>query len=148
MWEPGELTLSTIPTIFFGSPFPKPPSSRESLILLAIIFGLPFFGGAFAGIATLLITSKTNFFIEIFRLLIGAIGGYEGLLIGFIILNQDSFKNPNEILKLIIDFHYAILKVIINFPQIDLRLLILGMLGAIGASVAIFIMRKVFRRVS
>ncbi|MCW5315212.1 hypothetical protein GTQ43_15760 [Nostoc sp. KVJ3] len=145
MWERDDITLSILPTIFFGSPFPEPPSNRESLILLAIIFGLPFFGGAFAGIATLLITRKTNFFIEIFRLLIGAIGGYEGLLIGFIILNKDSFKNQNEILKLIIDFHYAILKVIINFPQIDLRLLILGMLGAIGASIAIFMMRKVFR---
>ncbi|MEH2191179.1 MAG: hypothetical protein V7K98_00715 [Nostoc sp.] len=145
MWEPDDLRLSILFPIFFGSPFPEPPSNRESLILLAIIFGLTFFGGAFAGIATLLITRKTNFFIKIFRLLIGAIGGYEGLLIGFIILNKDSFKNPNKILKLIIDFHYAMLKVIINFPQIDLRLLILGMLGAIGASIAIFMMRKVFR---
>ncbi|MEH1793372.1 hypothetical protein [Nostoc sp.] len=145
MREPGDLALSMLLTIFLASPFPEPPSNRESLILLAIIFGLPFFGGAFAGIATLLITRKTNFFIEIFRLLIGAIGGYEGLLIGFIILNKDSFKNQNEILQLIIDFHYAILKVIINFPQIDLRLFILSMLGAIGASIAIFMMRKVFR---
>jgi hypothetical protein len=145
MWEPDDLRLLILLPIFFGSPFPEPPSNRESLILLAIIFGLTFCGGAFAGIATLLITRKTNFFIEIFRLLVGAIGGYEGLLIGFIILNKDSFKNQNKILQLVIDFHYAMLKVIINFPQIDLRLLILGMLGAIGASISIFMMRKVFR---
>lgn len=145
MWKPDELTLSTLTTIFFGSPWPEPPSNRESLILLAIIFGLPFFGGAFAGIATLLITRKTNFLIEIFRLLIGFIGGYEGLLILGIFLKKDSFKNPNEIIKLVIDFHYAMFKVIINFPQIDLIFLILGMLGAIGASISIFMMRKVFR---
>ncbi|MGV0104889.1 hypothetical protein [Nostoc sp. DSM 114167] len=119
--------------IFFASPFPEPPSTLEFLIILAIIFGLPFFGGAFIGIATLLITRKTNFFIEIFRLLIAAIGGYECLVIGYIILNKDSFKNSNEILK-----------VIINFP-LDFRFFIPSMLGAIGASIAIFMMRKVFR---
>jgi hypothetical protein len=145
MWEPDNLTLSMLLTIFFASPFPEPPSTLELLILLAIIFGLPFFGGAFAGIATLFITRKTKFFIEIFRLLIGAIGGYEGLVIEYIILNKDLFKNSNEILKIIIDFHYEILKVIIKFPQIDFRFLIPGMLGAIGASIAIFMMRKVFR---
>ncbi|MEH2456944.1 hypothetical protein [Nostoc sp.] len=76
---------------------------------------------------------ENQFFIEIFRLLIGAIAGYECLVIGLIFL-KDSFTNPNEILK-----------VIIYFPQIDFRFFIPGMLGAIGASIAIFMMRKVFR---
>ncbi|MEH2070664.1 MAG: hypothetical protein V7K47_21295 [Nostoc sp.] len=122
MWEPDNITL---------------------LILFIIIFGAPFFGGAFAGIATLIITRKTNFFIEIFRLLIGAIGGYEGVIIGIIL--SSSFKNLNEIFKIIIDFHYAILKEITYFPKIDFRFFIPGILGAIGASIAIFMSRKVFR---
>ncbi|MEH2200447.1 hypothetical protein [Nostoc sp.] len=134
MWEPDDLRLSILLPIFFGSPFPEPPTTLELLMLLTIIFCPPFFGGAFAGIATLIIIRKTNFFIEIFRLLIGAIGGYEGTLIFSIFLLKDSLKNPNGILKTIIDFH-----------QIDLKLLFLGTLGAIGASIAIFMMRKVFR---
>ncbi|MEH2265191.1 hypothetical protein [Nostoc sp.] len=144
--KPGDVTLPMLITIlFFASPFPEPPSTLEFLIILAIIFGLPFFGGAFAGIATLFITRKSSFFIEIFRLLIGAIGGYEGLVIGFIILRPDSFKNLNVILKIIIDFHYEILKIIIDFHQINFTFFIRGMLGAIGASIAIFMMKKVFR---
>ncbi|MEH2374312.1 hypothetical protein [Nostoc sp.] len=114
------------------------PDIQALSMLLGMIFGAYLFGGAFAGIATLIVTRQSNFFIEILRLLIGFIGGYEGLLILGIFLQEDSFKNPNKILKLIIDFHYAILKVIINYPQI-------GILGAIGASIAIFMMRKVFR---
>ncbi|MFN6526552.1 hypothetical protein [Nostoc sp. ChiSLP03a] len=144
MWKPDDLTLSVM-TIIFGSPFFEPPSTLELLIILAIIFGSPFFGGVFAGIATLIIIRKTNFFIKIFRLLIGAIGGYEGLIIGYIFLGRHSFKNPNEILKSIIDFHYAILKEITHFPKIDLSFLIPGMLGAIGASIALFMSRKIFR---
>lgn len=112
------------------------PDNKSLLILLIIIIAriiAPcFFGGAIAGIATLIITRKTNFFIEIFRLLIGAIGGYESIVIVEIFLLKD--KNPNEILKVIIDSH----KSLSGF-------LILGMLGAIGASIAIFLMRKVFR---
>ncbi|WP_373528029.1 hypothetical protein [Nostoc sp.] len=134
MWEPDDPTLSILLPIFFGSPFPEPPSTLELLISFAMLFGPPFFGGAFAGIVTLIIIRKSSFFIEIFRLLIGAIGGYEGTLIFYIFLIKDSLKNPNEILKKIIDFH-----------QIDLKLLFLGMLGAIDASIAIFMMRKVFR---
>ncbi|MEH2320431.1 hypothetical protein [Nostoc sp.] len=87
---------------------------------------------------------ENQFIIEIFRLLIGAIAGYECLVIGLIFL-KDSFTNPNEILKVIIDFHHGILEVIIDFPQIDFRFFIPGMLGAIGASIAIFMMGKVFR---
>ncbi|MEH2440315.1 hypothetical protein [Nostoc sp.] len=146
MWEPDDLRLSILLPIFFGSPFPEPPSNRESLILLAIIFGLSFFGGAFAGIATLLITRKTNFSIEIFRLLIGAIGGYEGILI-YTLLNS-SFKKPNEIFKRIIDFNHEILQIIIGFFSVNWTVnwpfFIPGIVGAIGASITIFMMRKVF----
>ncbi|MEH2085572.1 hypothetical protein [Nostoc sp.] len=145
MWQPEDITLSILPTIFFGSPFPEPPSTLELLIFFAIIFGFPFFGGAFAGIVTLIITKKTNFFIEVFRLLMGTIGGYEGLVIRNVFLLKDSLKNLNEILKKIIDSHYEILEVIINFHKIHFEFFIPGMLGAIGASIAIFMMRKKFR---
>jgi hypothetical protein len=110
------------------------PDNKTLLILLAIIIGVCCSGGAFAGIATLMITRKSNFFIEIFRLLIGAIGGYEAIVIFNIFPPGDSLKNPNEILKVIIDFHQDLSGFFIP-----------GMLGAIGASIAIFIMRKVFR---
>jgi hypothetical protein len=92
-------------------------------------------GGAFAGIATLIITRKNNFFMEIFRLLIGAIGGYEGLVI-FLISNL-KHKSPNKILKAIIHHHQ-------NLPGFFI-LSISSIFGAIGASIAIFLMRKVFR---
>ena len=62
MWEPDDLTLSIFLTIIFGSPFFEPPSTLEFLILLTTLLGLPFFGGVFAGIATLIITRKTNFY--------------------------------------------------------------------------------------
>lgn len=64
MGEPDDLTLSIFFTIIFGAPFLEQPRTLEFLILLAILLGLPFFGGVFAGIATLIITRKTNFFIE------------------------------------------------------------------------------------
>ncbi|MDZ8035884.1 hypothetical protein [Nostoc sp. DedSLP04] len=92
-------------------------------------------GGAFAGIATLIITRKTNFFIEAFRLLIGAIGGCEGLLISDIYYLKD--KNPNKLLKTVIDYHQ-------ETPGF-FALSISSILGIIGASIAIFLMRKVFR---
>ena len=142
MWEPDDITLSILPTTFFGSPFPEPPSTLEFLIFVTTLFGLIFSGGAFAGIATLIITKKSNFFIEIFRLLIGVIGGYEGALI-YILLNY-SFKNPNKIFELIIDFHHGILQTLINFYQVNWTFFIPGVVGAIGASIAIFMMRKVF----
>ncbi|MEH2066076.1 MAG: hypothetical protein V7K50_28090 [Nostoc sp.] len=142
MWQPESLKLSRLLTILFGSPFPEPPSTLEFLIFVTTLFGLIFFGGAFAGIATLIITKKSNFFIEIFRLLIGAIGGYEGALI-YILLNS-SFKHPNKIFELIIGFNHGILQTVINFYQVDWIFFIPGVLGAIGASIAIFMMRKVF----
>ncbi|MBN3895496.1 MAG: hypothetical protein HWQ41_09570 [Nostoc sp. NOS(2021)] len=142
MWQPDSLTLSMLLTIFFGLRSPKLPSDLEFLIFVTTLFGLIFFGGAFAGIATLIITKKSNFFIEIFRLLIGAMGGYECVLI-YILLNS-SFKNPNEIFELIIGFHHGILQTLINFYQVNWTFFIPGVVGAIGASIAIFMMRKVF----
>ena len=50
------------------------PDPQELLIFFILIIVSCFFGGAIAGIATLIITRKRNFYIEIFRLLIGAIG--------------------------------------------------------------------------
>jgi len=91
-----------------------------------------FLAGVIAGIATLIITRKKNFFIEMFRLLIESIAGYEGLAI----LNIEG-KNPNEILKVIIGLHQ-------NFPG----LFVLGIStisGVIGGSIAVFLMRKVLR---
>jgi hypothetical protein len=108
------------------------------LQLLIILVAPIFFGGAFAGIATLIITRKTNFFIEIFRLLIGAIGGYEGLVI-FLIFNLED-KNPKRILKFIIYAHHPS-----GFLIPTSILGVTSMLGVIGASIAIFMMRKVFR---
>ncbi|MEH2440134.1 hypothetical protein [Nostoc sp.] len=106
---------------------------NKTLLMLFIIIAPSLIGGAFAGIATLIITRKTNFSIEVFRLLIGAIGGYEGRVI-WEIFNLKN-KNINEILKAIIIYHHQ------NFSVF----FILGILGVIGASIAIFIMRKVFR---
>jgi len=109
---------------------------NQTLLAIAIVFiATCLFGGAFAGIATLIITSKNNFFMEIFRLLIGAIGGYESLLIWSIFSLRN--KNLHEILKAIIDYHQ-------NPPGFFL-LSISIIFGAIGASIAIFLMRKVFR---
>ncbi|MEH2369949.1 hypothetical protein [Nostoc sp.] len=108
------------------------PDPQELLIFFIVIIVSCFFGGAIAGIATLTIARKRNFYIEIFRLLIGAIGGYEGLVI-FLIFNLED-KNPNEILKFIISAHQNLNGFFIP-----------SMLGVIGASIAIFIMRKVFR---
>jgi hypothetical protein len=111
------------------------PDNQTLLMLFITLITPCLLGGAFAGIATLIIIRKTNFFIETFRLLIGAIGGYEGLVIWGISNLKD--KSPNEILKFIIFAHqtssgFFILSISIIF-------------GAIGASIAIFLMRKVFR---
>ncbi|MBD2528261.1 hypothetical protein H6G97_01305 [Nostoc flagelliforme FACHB-838] len=108
------------------------PDNQTLLMLLIIIITPCLLGGVFAGIATLIITRKVNFFIETFRLLIGAIGGYEGLVVWGIFNLKD--KSPNKILKVIIYAHQ-------NFTGFFIP----GMLGAIGASIAIFMMRKVFR---
>ena len=108
------------------------PDPQKLLIFLITIIASCFFGGAIAGIATLMITRKRSFYIEIFRLLIGAIGGYEGVVI-WVIFNLGD-KNPNTILKLIISAHQNLTGFFIP-----------SMLGVIGASIAIFIMRKVFR---
>ncbi|MEH1949161.1 MAG: hypothetical protein V7K77_19725 [Nostoc sp.] len=118
------------------------PDPQELLIDFILIIASCFLGGAFAGIATLIVTRKRNFYIEIFRLLIGAIGGYEGLVIFFIFNRED--KNPNEILKFIISAHQINLEFTGNTTSLILFIMIL-LSGAIGASVAIFIMRKVFR---
>ncbi|WP_334933186.1 hypothetical protein [Nostoc sp.] len=113
------------------------------LISLILIIASCFFGGAIAGIATLIITKKRNFYIEIFRLLIGAIGGYEGVVIFFLCNLED--KNPNKILEFIISAHQnSNLEFTGNTTLFILFIMIL-LSGAIGASIAIFIMRKVFR---
>ncbi|QMS87029.1 hypothetical protein HUN01_05360 [Nostoc edaphicum CCNP1411] len=109
------------------------PDPQELLIFFIVIILSCFLGGAIAGIATLMITSKRNFYIEIFRLLIGAIAGYEAVVIFFIFNLED--KNPNKILKFIISAHENLT---------GFGFLIPSMLGVIGASIAIFTMRKVF----
>ncbi|MDZ8091126.1 MAG: hypothetical protein RM049_17780 [Nostoc sp. DedQUE04] len=109
---------------------------NQTLLAIAIVFiATCFFGGVVAGIATLIITRKNNFFVEIFRLLIGAIGGYESVLIWSIFSLKN--KNSNEILKAIIYYHQT--------PPGFFLLSISIISGAIGASIAIFMMRKVFR---
>lgn len=113
----------------------EPPNTLELLIILGIIITPCFLGGILAGIATLIITRQNNFVIEMFRLLIGAIAGYEGLAILSIYTQED--KNSNEILKAIIYNHQ-------NFPGFFI-LSISTIFGAIGASISIFLMRKVFR---
>ncbi|MBF2006084.1 MAG: hypothetical protein IGS49_11615 [Chlorogloeopsis fritschii C42_A2020_084] len=111
-----------------------PPIDFQSgLIILIITITVCFSGGALAGIISLKLIRANNFLIKIFRLLIGAIGGYEAIVILNIFLLKDSRKNLNEILKLIIDFH----KDLTGF-------FIPAMFGAIGASIAIFVMRKGF----
>lgn len=115
-------------------------SDQWLLKLVIVLTTTSFLGGAFAGIATLIITRKNNFFIEIFRLLIGAIGGYEGLVIPDIFYYL-KHKNLNKILDVIIYHNQSILH---YFPS-SLLMIIFGAIGAIGASIAIFIMRKVFR---
>ncbi|MBN3872232.1 MAG: hypothetical protein V7L00_09920 [Nostoc sp.] len=57
---------------------------------------------------------------------------------------NSSFKNPNEIFELIIDFHHGIAKIIIGSAQFHLISLIPGIVGATGASIAIFMIIKVF----
>ncbi|MBN3896571.1 MAG: hypothetical protein HWQ41_15290 [Nostoc sp. NOS(2021)] len=113
-------------------------SDHWILKLLIVLTTTSFLGGVFAGIATLIITRKNNFPIEIFRLLIGAIAGYEALVIWDIFYLKD--KNLNEILEVIIShnqnfLHYLPMGILTIFNAI----------GAIGASIAIFMMRKVFR---
>ncbi|MDZ8107142.1 MAG: hypothetical protein RM338_16205 [Nostoc sp. DedQUE12a] len=112
----------------------EPPDTLEFLIFIVIIIRPCFLAGIIAGIATLIITRKKNFLIEMFRLLIEAIAGYEGLAIA--ILNIEG-KNPNEILKVIIGLHQ-------NFPGLFI-LSISTISGVIGGSIAVFLMRKVFR---
>ncbi|PHJ62027.1 hypothetical protein VF14_07400 [Nostoc linckia z18] len=111
------------------------PDNQSLLILLITLITPCLLGGAFAGIATLIIIRKTNLFIETFRLLIGAIGGCEGSLILNIYYLKD--KNPNQVLKTVIDYHQ-------ETPGF-FALGISSILGIIGASIAIFMMRKVFR---
>ncbi|MEH2371083.1 hypothetical protein [Nostoc sp.] len=108
------------------------PDNQTLLMLFITLITPCLLGGAIAGIATLIITRKTNFYIKIFRLLIGAIGGHEGLVIWGISNLKD--KSPNKILKVIIYAHQNLTGFLI--PSI---------LGVIGASIAIFMMRKVFR---
>ncbi|MFQ4143198.1 hypothetical protein [Chlorogloeopsis sp. ULAP02] len=105
-----------------------PPIDVQSgLIILITIITVSLSGGALAGIITLTFIRKNNFFINIFSLLAGAIGGYEAIVILNIFLLKDSCKNLDEILKLIIDFH----KDLTGF-------FIPSMFGVIGASIAIF----------
>ncbi|MFN6558968.1 MAG: hypothetical protein RMY28_004075 [Nostoc sp. ChiSLP01] len=111
------------------------PDNKTLLIFIIVLIITCLSGGAFAGIATLIITRKNNFFIEIFRLLIGAIGGYESVLIWSIFSLRN--KNLDEILKAIIYHHQ-------NYPGFFL-FSISSIFGIIGASIAIFLMRKVFR---
>ncbi|MEH2002068.1 MAG: hypothetical protein V7L00_25605 [Nostoc sp.] len=119
------------------------PDPQELLIFLILIIVSCFFGGAIAGIATLIITRKRNFYIEIFRLLIGAIGGYEGLVIFFIFNRED--KNPKEILKFIISAHQNLNLEFTGNTTLFILFIMILLSGAIGARIAIFIMRKVFR---
>ncbi|MBN3926655.1 hypothetical protein [Nostoc sp. NMS4] len=111
----------------------EPPDTLEILIFLTIIIIPCFLAGIFAGIASLILTRKNNFVIEMFRLLIEAIAGYEGLAIA--ILNIEG-KNRNEIFKVIIGLHQ-------NLPGFFL-LSISTISGVIGGSMVVFLMRKVF----
>lgn len=112
----------------------EPPGILELLVFLVIIIRPCFLAGIIAGIATLIITIKKNFLIQMFRLLIEAIAGYEGLAIA--IWNIEG-KNLNEIPTIIIRIHQ-------NFPGLFI-LSISTISGVIGGSIAVFLMRKVFR---
>ncbi|MBC1236587.1 hypothetical protein [Nostoc sp. 2RC] len=110
----------------------EPPDTVEFLNILVFIIRPCFLAGIIAGIVTLIITIKKNFFIVNFRLLIEAIAGYEGLVIFDI-----EGKNLNEILKLIIGLHQ-------NFPGLFV-LSTSTISGVIGGNIAVFLMKKVFR---
>lgn len=110
--------------------------NKGMLAVLLIIITVCCSGGAIAGIISLIFIRRDNAFIKIVRLLIGAIGGYEAIVLHNIILLEDSRKNVNEILKIIIYFHKDLTLTQFFIP---------GMLGAIGAYTAIFIIRRIVR---
>lgn len=107
------------------------PDNEGMLRIFLIIITVPFSGGAIAGIISLIFIRKDNLFTEILRLLIGAIVGYEAI----VLLNifSGSPKNLNEILRVIIVYHTDISGA--SIPVI---------LGATGSS-AVFVIRQIVR---
>lgn len=101
------------------------PDHESLLRIFLLIITVPFAGGAIAGIIYLILIKRDNLFVEIFLLLVGAIGGYEA----FVLLNiYSSFpKNIDEMLRVIIVSHTNLGG--FSWPAI---------LGATGACTALF----------
>lgn len=81
---------------------------------------------------TLILIIKDNIYLEIFLLLIGAIGGYEALVL--LNIYSSSPKNIDEILRVIIIYHT-------HFGGFSIS----AILGLMGAYTALFMKRWIVR---
>lgn len=108
------------------------PDNEALLSILLLIITVCCSGGAVAGSISLIFVRRDNLFTEIFRLLIGAIVGYEAI----VLLNIFSGfpKNVDEMLRVIVVFHTDIRGSSIPF-----------ILGAIGSYTAIFVIKRIVR---